>query len=84
MKKDIRTIALYGIIKPNSEKKHRFDDSKLFQKNTQFGVLLKSIKIYFGNNINNHKTLVGLEASYINYINSEKKERGISWSRKIN
>jgi hypothetical protein len=72
MKKDIKTVGLYGIITSNSDKKHRFDDSKLFQKNSQFAVLLKSIKIYFGNNINNHKTLVGLEASYINYINSEK------------
>ena len=74
MKKNTRSVSLYGIIKPNSEKKHRFDDSKLFQKNLQFGVLLKNIKIYFGNNIINHKTLVGLEASYINYINSEKKK----------
>lgn len=72
MEKNSRSISLYGVIKINSDKKHRFDDSKLFQKNLQFGVLLKSIKIYFGKNIKNLKTLVGLEASYINYINAQK------------
>lgn len=72
MEKNTRSISLYGVVKINSDKKHRFDDSKLFQKNLQFGVLLKSIKIYFGKNIKNLKTLVGLEASYINYINGQK------------
>ena len=83
MKKDIKTVGLYGIIKPNSDKKHRFDDSKLFPKNSQFAVLLKSIKIYFGSNIKNNKTLVGLEASYINYINSEKIKGEIHGGQKL-
>ena len=72
MKKNIKSVALYGLIKPNSDTKHRFDDSKLFEKNSQFAVLLKSIRIYFGNNKSDHKTLVGMQASYINYINSQK------------
>ena len=56
MNLNLKTTCLYGIIKTNSEKKKiRFDDSNLFPKEMQFGVLLKKLKIYFGKNAKEKK-----------------------------
>ena len=75
MNLNLKTTCLYGIFKANSEKKKiRFDDSNLFPKEMQFGVLLKRLKIYFGKNTEEHKTLLGFESTYINYINGQKKD----------
>ena len=72
MNTNIKTTCLYGIIKPNSEKEVRFDDSKLFPKEMQYGILLKRLKIYFGNNTKKIKTLLGFQSTYINYITGKK------------
>ena len=82
MSKQLKKVALYGIIKPKSNDKKRFDDSKLFKEDFQFAVLLKKIKIYFGKNIKGNNTLLGLEASYINFINGERIEGGYHGAEK--
>jgi hypothetical protein len=75
MKKNIRSTCLYGIIKPNSTEKHRFDDTNLFSKDMLYAIKLKSIKFYFGKNNKGNQTLIGYEASYINYITGQKIEQ---------
>jgi hypothetical protein len=69
---DLKSTSLYGGIKLNSA--IRFDDSKLFSKDKNIPILLKGIKLYFGNNIDSKKTLLGIESSY-NYINNNKLEK---------
>ena len=74
MKKKLKTMTLFGVIKPDTDKKHRFDESDLFPKEIQYAILLKTLKIYFGNNNKGNATLLGFEASYINYINGQRIE----------
>ena len=74
MKKNIKSTCLYGIIKPNSEEKHRFDDTNLIDKDMLFAIKLKKIKFYFGKNNKGNKTLLGYEATYINYVTGAKIE----------
>ena len=71
----LKSTCLYGVVKLNSSEKKRFEDEKLFPQNMQYAILLKRIKIYFGNNIKNKKALLGFEASYINYMNGQKLDR---------
>ena len=72
MYKDLKSTSLYGAIKLNTP--IRFDDSKQFSKDKNIPILLKGIKLYFGNNINSQKTLLGIESSY-KYINNNKLEK---------
>jgi hypothetical protein len=72
MNADLKSTSLYGAIKLNSS--IRFDDSKLFSKDKNIPILLRGIKLYFGNNTNSLKTLVGIESSY-EYINNNKIEK---------
>ena len=74
MNKNLRTVPLYGNIKPKSDKKHRFDESNLFPKEMQYAILLRRIKVYFGKNKKANKTLLGIEASYLNNLNGQKVE----------
>ena len=74
MNKNLRTVPLYGNIKPKSDKKHRFDESLLFQKEMHYAILIKRLKVYFGNNKKGNKTLLGIKASYVNYLNGQKVE----------
>ena len=59
----------YGLYKPNSKDIKKFDDSELFEEKLHKGTLLKSVKIYFSKN----KTLFGIESSFVNIINGQKK-----------
>lgn len=72
MDKTLSSVNLFGIIIPNSDKKHRFDESNLFSEQMHYAIFLKKIKMYFGNNNKGNKTLLGFEASYINNINGQK------------
>ena len=63
-----RTIQ-YGLFKPNSKDIKCFDDSELFEKKFHKGTLLKSVKVYFSKN----KVLIGIESSFANIINGQKK-----------
>ena len=83
MNKNLKTTCLYGIIKPNSEKKHRMDDSRLFEKDMQYAVLLKKVKVFFGNNNKGNKTLLGLQNSYINYIDGKRIDKEYEGGEKI-
>lgn len=75
MNKNLKSTCLYGVIKPNSEKKHRMDDSNLFKKDIQYAVLLKKIKVFFGKNIKGNETLLGIQSSYINYFDGKKIDK---------
>lgn len=83
MKKNLRSTCLYGIIKPNSPEKHRFDDTNLIQNNVLFATKLKKIKFYFGNNIKGNKTLLGYEATYINYFTGQKIDKPYEGGEKV-
>ena len=72
MSDDLNSTSLYGGIILNSA--IRFDYSKLFSKDKNIPILLKGIKLDFGNNIDSKKTLLGIESSY-NYINNNKLEK---------
>ena len=72
MNADLKSTPLYGGIKLNST--IRFDDSKLYSKDKNIPILLKGIKLYFGNNANSQKTLLGIESSY-EYINKYELEK---------
>ena len=72
MNADLKSTPLYGGIKLNST--IRFDDSKLYSKDKNIPILLKGIKLYFGNNANSQKTLLGIESSY-EYINKNEFEK---------
>ena len=72
MNADLKSTPLYGGIKLNST--IRFDDSKLYSKDKNIPILLKGIKLYFGNNANSQKTLLGIESSY-EYINKNELEK---------
>ena len=72
MNADLKSTPLYGGIKLNST--IRFDDSKLYSKDKNIPILLKGIKLYFGNNSNSQKTLLGIESSY-EYINKNELEK---------
>ena len=74
MNQNIKTVTLFGYIKPKSDKKHRFDESNLFPKEMQYAILLRRIKVYFGKNKKANKTLLGIEASYLNNLNGQKVE----------
>ena len=73
--KKIKTTCLYGVIKQNSKEIKRFEDETLFPEKIQHAIFLKRLKLYFGNNEKKQKSLLGFEASYINYINGQKLER---------
>ena len=83
MKKNLKTTCLYGLIKPNSAEKHRFDDTNLFNKDMLYAIKLKKIKFYFGKNIKGNQTLLGYEAAYINYITGRKIEQPYQGGDKI-
>ena len=83
MNKNLKPVHLLGYIKPDSDKKHRFDDSMLFQKVMHYAILLKKIKVYFGKNKKANKTLLGIEASYVNYLNGQKIEGKYIGAEKI-
>ena len=75
MKKNIISTCLYGIVKPNSDENHRFDDTNLFVKDMLYAIKLKKIKFYFGKNNEGNQTLLGYEATYLNYITGKKIEQ---------
>lgn len=72
-----KSVAKYGVIKPNSINRKRFDDSKLFPKSDHYAVLLKKLKVYFGKNKFGKKALLDFEAYFINYKNGQKIESGL-------
>ena len=56
MNADLKSTPLYGGIKLNST--IRFDDSKIYSKDKNIPILLKGIKLYFGNNANSQKNFI--------------------------
>ena len=66
---------IYGFIVKDSKDKKKFKDSDLYSANIRPSTILTKIKIWFGYPENQKtKSLLGLQASYQNYVTGKKIE----------